>query len=276
MFKSLIQKMNAEKKDSKLTARDIVFDGKFEVTYQPQIDLKDQLQSVSGLDVHLNFPVRAPSEKVLFVTERCGLADKLTIQVLRRIGEAFNQPPEATISLNISLFSLDKPSFADDIIKTLKPYNLNIDNLAFEITETQRPLSRNKTVINNLRNLKANGATIVLDNFGVGRSNFDSVLYLPIDTIKIDKSLITNSMISPKSQKIVQSIIYLADSMGLKVTAEGVESMGNLLLMTSLGCHFAQGNHIAKPLSYEHLDTFFKFYNKKRKKLFEDSKALHV
>lgn len=266
--------MTIKRVDQKITIKDVVFDGRFEVVYQPLILLKDPLHPVCGLEALIRFPFKSHStEKIISVIESQNLINKLTIEVIKRIAESFKENPNTPISINVSYSSLNTPNFSNELIRTLIPYSLTINNIIIEITEGQK-MTPNSTVINNLKFLRAHGAKIALDDFGTGYSNFESLMHFPVDRIKIDKKFIINSLSSLKSKKIFKSIVGLAKSMDLEVVAEGVETLGSELFVKTEGCDIAQGHHIAKPLRYEHLDTFFKFYKKKREKMLGDTKIL--
>jgi EAL domain-containing protein (putative c-di-GMP-specific phosphodiesterase class I) len=96
--------------------------------------------------------------------------------------------------------------------------------------------------------LKEKGSTIALDDFGTGYSSFSYLHRFPIDTLKIDKSFISTMLSNPKSFEIVKSLCILAQSIGMTIVAEGIESADEGSMLTEMGVHFGQGYFYAKPL----------------------------
>ncbi|MFA7430570.1 MAG: EAL domain-containing protein, partial [Rhodospirillaceae bacterium] len=92
------------------------------------------------------------------------------------------------------------------------------------------------------------GATIAIDDFGTGYSSMAYLRQLPINTLKIDQSFVRTVNESADQQAIVRAIVALADSLGLAVVAEGVETADHAAFLKSLGCLYAQGYHFARPM----------------------------
>jgi EAL domain-containing protein (putative c-di-GMP-specific phosphodiesterase class I) len=92
------------------------------------------------------------------------------------------------------------------------------------------------------------GFSIALDDFGTGHSSLSVLRYLPIHKLKIDHSFIADVLTEPVANKVTSGIISLAKSVGLSVVAKGIETKGQLALLKSLGCDFAQGYLLGKPM----------------------------
>lgn len=92
-----------------------------------------------------------------------------------------------------------------------------------------------------LEQLKAKQIQVSIDDFGTGYSSLSYLHYLPIDTLKIDRSFVSNMEIQPKNATLVKSIVTLAHSLGLDVIAEGVETSKQMAILRSLGCEYGQG-----------------------------------
>lgn len=151
------------------------------------------------------------------------------------------------IAVNVSAIQLQQKNFADVIIDVVQKQGDNADALELEVTESL--LMKNvQDSIRTLSILRGLGITIAMDDFGTGYSSLAYIARLPITSIKIDRSFITGMTDSPQSMNIVTTIIALAQSMNLKVVAEGVETEEQSQLLKTLGCDEAQGFLFSKPL----------------------------
>ncbi|MDH5514908.1 MAG: EAL domain-containing protein, partial [Gammaproteobacteria bacterium] len=99
------------------------------------------------------------------------------------------------------------------------------------------------------------GVTIAIDDFGTGYSSLSYLKRLPINTLKIDQSFVTDVAFDQQDVAIVRSIIDLGHNLGYKVVAEGVENRMTLDVLGKLGCDMAQGFHISEPLPDEHISS---------------------
>jgi EAL domain-containing protein (putative c-di-GMP-specific phosphodiesterase class I) len=121
------------------------------------------------------------------------------------------------------------------------------ENLVLEITEST--LIENPQIVSTvLEELMDLGVTVELDDFGTGYSSLTVLHDFPGHTLKIDRAFVDTMIDRPESETIVRSIVSLAHSLGLKVTAEGIEDTDQLNALTALGCEFGQGYHFSRPL----------------------------
>ncbi|MGL5617214.1 MAG: EAL domain-containing protein [Sarcina sp.] len=164
-----------------------------------------------------------------------------------------------TISINISYSFLIQPNFTDYILSIAKKYNIPTKFIKLEITEDEI-LEDIGYVISILNNLRANGFLIALDDFGVGYSSFNYIKRLPLDTIKIDRSLISSIENDKKALSIIKTLISLSKSLDLEVVCEGIEDKKQFILLEALGCDKIQGFFFSKPLDknklYKYLENF--------------------
>src|SRR4029079_9182389 len=116
-----------------------------------------------------------------------------------------------------------------------------------------------------LQSLSDLGVNIGLDDFGTGYSSLAYLKRLPVGHVKIDRSFVTNMATDDDDAAIVASIIGLARSLGLAVVAEGVESETVWHLLRELGCHFAQGYYLSRPLSAEQITRWLHQRNRRRR-----------
>ena len=154
------------------------------------------------------------------------------------------------VSVNVSarnLLDRELPRLVDDL---LRRHNLEPAMLEIEITES-RKLADMPRIRDVLRELRAVGVFIAVDDFGTGFSSLTQLQQLPVDEIKIDKSFVINMERSPSDAAIVRSTVALGKNLGLAVTAEGVETEEAWRRVNALGCDSAQGFLIGRPGSPE-------------------------
>jgi EAL domain-containing protein (putative c-di-GMP-specific phosphodiesterase class I) len=138
----------------------------------------------------------------------------------------------------------------DKVERALWQAPLDASCLKLEITETA-VMEDEQHVVGVLRSLKALGVQLCLDDFGRGYSSLNYVKDLPVDSLKIDKSFIDGLGEDPVNDAIVRLIVDFAHTLGLKVTAEGVENSRQVASLTAVRCDLAQGFYFSKPLRSE-------------------------
>ncbi|MDX1390977.1 MAG: EAL domain-containing protein [Rheinheimera sp.] len=151
------------------------------------------------------------------------------------------------LAFNISAKHLAVADFADWLLACLATYGIKPSELEMEITETAL-IDYEAVVIATLKQLKAAGLNIALDDFGTGYSSLSYLNKLPLDRIKIDRSVITDLPGNSKALCILKSLVLLASQLGLELTVEGVEKQQQHQLLCQLGCAEAQGFLYARPM----------------------------
>ncbi|WP_270566911.1 EAL domain-containing protein [Clostridium beijerinckii] len=169
---------------------------------------------------------------------------------------------EFSISVNVSYSQLKQSEFVSMVQSILNHYSIQARCLNMEITEDEA-MEDFGTIIGILEELRKIGIRVSLDDFGTGYSSLSYVNRLPIDMIKIDKSLIANLEKDYKSVMIVRSIINLGHSLSLKIIAEGIETQEQFRILNELNCDYIQGYLIGKPM--EALEFEHRFIKKKLK-----------
>ncbi|MGO5076064.1 EAL domain-containing protein [Clostridium sporogenes] len=160
------------------------------------------------------------------------------------------------VSANISFKQMKDKNFVDNVLNILKTTKLSPSYLCLEITEDEA-MEDVDLSIRTLEALKKHGIKISLDDFGTGYSSLSYVTKLPIDNIKIDKSIIKNIHKDNKSLQIVKSIILMSKSLDINIIAEGVETIGQLEILQELDCDFIQGFYISEPLPIKTFESKF-------------------
>lgn len=225
----------------------------FSVAYQPQFDLaRDELV---GLEALLRWSSSTlgtvgPSEFIP-IAEHHGLIHKLTERLVAQVSQDIEGvgPGELrnrTLCLNVSALQIPQPTILP-LFKPLLSRSRDLGlNLELEITETQLVL-QDERFPKALSELQAAGFDIAIDDFGVGYSALGYLQRLPVSTLKIDRSFVTDCHLSPQSDAIVRAVIAMGHGLGLKVIAEGIEHEEQLLHLRQRHCQMGQGYLLGKP-----------------------------
>jgi len=150
--------------------------------------------------------------------------------------------------INLSMHNLHDFNLMDKIQVSLDKYQLSPASLLLEITETGVMLDPEQ-VIDTLGQLATKGFQLSIDDFGTGHSSLVYLKRLPVHTLKVDKSFVAEMDTDEENASIVRATIDLAHSLGLTVTAEGVETSAVLNMLKGMGCDYYQGYYISKPMS---------------------------
>ena len=219
--------------------------------YEQQIDL--QTGMLTGFEVLARWehPEQGliPPDAFIPIAEEGGLIADLSHAVMRTAFEqARGWDPELTLSVNVAPSQLKDPWFAQKIVKLLTETGFPPRRLEIEITETSlfENLGLAQSIIGSLKN---QGIRIALDDFGTGYSSLAHLLALPFDRIKIDKSFVTSMETNSESAAIVDAITKLGASLGLPITAEGIENDGIEARLIALGCRKGQGYYFGRPMN---------------------------
>jgi EAL domain-containing protein (putative c-di-GMP-specific phosphodiesterase class I) len=149
--------------------------------------------------------------------------------------------------VNVSIRQIIDAHLVAHVRTALSEAALPPDRLVLEITEST--LIENPQLVRAvLRELMDLGVTVQLDDFGTGYSSLTVLHDFPGDTLKIDRAFVDTMIDRSESETIVRSIVGLAHSLGLRVTAEGIEDAQQLRALTKLGCEYGQGYHFSRPL----------------------------
>lgn len=163
------------------------------------------------------------------------------------------------VSINVSVSDLSRPLFADTLLEKMTAYGLVPALLGIECLETERVLE-NAEALQGLEMLKHRGFTISLDDFGTGYSNISYLRKMPMDIIKLDRSII-NTLTSDKASHIIVShVIAMIKALDYTVLAEGVEDVATFTALRELGCDEVQGYYHSRPLTAEQLETWLAHY----------------
>jgi EAL domain-containing protein (putative c-di-GMP-specific phosphodiesterase class I) len=156
--------------------------------------------------------------------------------------------PPVKLFANVSGVQLARPNFSPKIAEALERSGLAPNRLELEITESWI-ISDLRGAAGKLQKLRDLGVGIAIDDFGTGHSTFSYLQELPLDTLKIDRSFIHRLDGSAANLSTVRAITGLAQQLGLKTVAEGVETEQHLKQLADVGCELVQGFFLARPLT---------------------------
>ena len=161
--------------------------------------------------------------------------------------------PKTRIGINVSEADLSRNDFMQVMENLLERSVLQPANIVLEVTETMLLLDETGRIRNLLNRLDMRGFTIALDDFGTGFSSLTHLRDFPIRKVKIDKEFIASMSQDQQSRLIVQAMVQMGQSLGIRIVAEGVENEEQHIFLRSIGCHLAQGFRFARPGSINEL-----------------------
>lgn len=154
------------------------------------------------------------------------------------------------VSINVSERTFFNKELARLIDQVITKANLLPNNLVFEITERAN-IKAEESILEIMNNLRSKGIKLSLDDFGTGYSTLGYLHRFPVDYLKIDKSFVQNIGLDNENSRIVETIVSLAEHIGMSVIAEGVETKNQLDFLRNINCEFAQGYYFARPIKFE-------------------------
>lgn len=225
------------------------------VYYQIQVD--NSSKKVIGVESlvrwnHKEYGVLSPDEFIPFA-ETSGLIIPLGYWVIENVFKQIRNHIDKghrliKYSINLSAKQLEDKDFIVKVNELLKGYQLNSENIVFEITESSAML--NPDVSNRVLNqLKENGFHIAMDDFGTGFSSLSVLNQFPIDILKIDRSFISHISKDKKKEQLTLAILAMAEIIGLKTVAEGVEFEEDVAFLAIQKCDVLQGYYFSKPIN---------------------------
>ena len=161
---------------------------------------------------------------------------------------------ELTVNVNLSVRQFSCPTLLADIDRILAETGVNPAYLKLEITESAI-MDNATTAIALTKQLRSRQIQISIDDFGTGYSSLGYLHCFPVNSLKIDKSFVSELQTDDRNYSVVKTIIALADQLGLTAVAEGIETQEQLQLLQKLGCQLGQGYLFSKPLLVSEIET---------------------
>ncbi len=242
--------------------REALLKKQFLLYYQPQVSREGKTIGVEAL-LRWHTPERGLVSPAEFISlaEETGLILPMGQWVLEtacaQLARWAEQADMAhlTIAVNVSARQFHQDDFVEQVLALLELTGAKANLLKLELTESLL-VTHVEDVIAKMNQLKAAGLGFSLDDFGTGYSSLTYLKRLPLDQIKIDQGFVRNILIDSDDAAIAKMVIALADSMGLAVIAEGVETEAQRDFLVGMGCHNHQGNLFSLPLPIEKLEKF--------------------
>jgi diguanylate cyclase (GGDEF)-like protein/PAS domain S-box-containing protein len=242
--------------------RDAMLNEQFELYYQPQFSDDGRLFAAEVL-IRWHHPKRGMISPAEFIplAEETGLISILGYWVLYT---ATNQLAawenriefkDLTIAVNVSPSQFHQKNFVELVLDALSLSGADARRLKLELTEGFS-ISNIEDVIAKMTSLKTRGVGFSLDDFGTGYSSLSYLKRLPLDQLKIDQSFVRDILIDPNDAAISKMVIVLAESLGLSVIAEGVETLAQKAFLEEQGCRAYQGYLYSKPLPLAKFEAF--------------------
>lgn len=231
--------------------------GEFVLYYQPILDLERREIVACEALVRWRHPTRGVigPDKFIGLAEETGMILEIGEWSLREASRQvrlwqIGGSPVLAANVNVSPLQLREQGLLEVIARCLDESGLSPEFLKLEITETVM-VKDTQMITERLRAIHHMGVSLSLDDFGTGYSSLSHLLSMPIDNLKIDRSFISRLGRDPDATAVVKAVIRLADSLGLSVTSEGIETADQLRLIREMGGAWGQGYYFSPPLPPE-------------------------
>ncbi len=247
-----------------LELREALTNGQFLLHYQPQVDRDEQIIGVEAL-VRWEHPQRglvSPSQFIPLAEDTgliLPLGKWILEQACRQLVLWSSQADLAPlcVAVNVSARQFQQSDFVQQVLDALEQTGADPQRLKLELTESVLVYDF-EDVITKMSALKARGVGFSLDDFGTGYSSLSYLKQLPLDQLKIDQTFVGDILDDANNAAIARMVIVLAESLGLAVIAEGVETVAQRDALQRQGCHAYQGYLFSRPLPAAALEEFMK------------------
>ncbi len=235
--------------------REAVDKDQFTLVYQPQVSAADGRIVAAEALLRWRHPegLKMPGAFIKRA-EETGLIVEIGEWVVSEVAETISRwgrlGIEQRLAVNISPRQLDHASFFRKLRDAMRTAKAPAALLELEITETLA-MHCSSEVLEAIAALRADGATVAIDDFGTGYSNLARLRDLPVDRVKLDRSLIEHVADKPEARTIAQAVIGLIHGLGCEAVAEGIESEDQATVLRVIGCDILQGYAVAEPMEEE-------------------------
>jgi diguanylate cyclase (GGDEF)-like protein len=276
VFTTAMSLETAYRNDIELHLQDVIENGALLLNYLPEIDMRTGKLLATEALVRWDHPTRGllPPAAFIGIAESINLAGELGRWVLRTACREFarwrddfqaaradsgdsDDRDDFELRVNVSPVQLVTDGFAESVADILDEFGLDRGSVCLEITENV-VVQDSEASRATLADLRRTGVRLAIDDFGTGYSVLSHLKSLPVDILKIDRSFVTDLGSNPGDLAIVRAIIALADSFGLQIVAEGVETKAAATTLLRHGCHRAQGFLLSRPLPSDQMATLYR------------------
>lgn len=249
-----------------------ILSGEFEPFFQPQVDTRSG--EIIGFEALIRWrhPTRGlvPAFSFLPAAEKAGLMDALDNVVMDRSCAAIAEISSwglgpAHVSINMSMSQLRDPEILNRLLKYMDLHGVTPKQLRIELLESTLLDERSDVIMRNVHRLIDYGFAVELDDFGTGHAAIATLRKFAVSRIKIDRSFVKDIDTDEELQVITGAIINLADRLGIRALAEGVETASEQRTLQNLGCSCAQGYLHARPMPLDQLQSWMIAYQSTRR-----------
>ena len=240
---------------------DAIENNELEIHYQPKVDLRRKRIIGAEALLRWNHPEEGNigPEEIIEIAENSGLIGILTdwvvYAVFTQVAVWSSQGTWLPIAINLSVLNLQDGRLIDHIETLLTQFNIEPEQIEFEITESAM-MYNPEMALQSIMRLSEMNIPMSIDDFGTGFSSMIYLKELPVQALKIDREFIKDILEDNSDKSIVRATIDLGHSLKLNVIAEGVEDADTLHLLSELGCDMIQGYFISRPLRVAAFDKF--------------------
>jgi diguanylate cyclase (GGDEF)-like protein len=223
------------------------------IALQPKVAATTRLVQGAEALARWQHPERGTLPPPVFIAaaERSGLIFDLGLRILRDVCRASNALSRngggLKVAVNVSPHQLGHPDFLGRFLEVVDHEGVNPESLEIEVTETAAMMGGER-MLESLRALRRCGIAVAIDDFGTGFSNLAALSALPVDALKIDRSLVTGGEFGGKAEALLNIAVQLGRTFGLTTVAEGVETNRQMRHVTDLGCDLVQGYFTGRPV----------------------------
>ncbi|MBA3653309.1 MAG: GGDEF domain-containing protein [Actinobacteria bacterium] len=252
---NIVQRLETERSLRRAIGR-----GELVAHFQPVVDLRAGRIAGAEALVRWMHPERGlllPGEFIALAEDTAligRLGEWMLRETCRQLRHFCDLHPDVSLrmAVNLSVSELEQHTLVKHVTETLQAYAIPPEAIVFEITESA-VMHDAEVVIRHLHELRELGFGLSIDDFGTGFSSLDRLRKMPVQTLKIDRSFITDMDTTPGGTALVAAIIAMSHSLGLEVVAEGVELPEQLMTVRRLGCDHAQGFLLGRPATLDDL-----------------------
>ncbi len=259
LYDSIMHKELVELMELQSSVHKAVYEGELVLHYQPVISLKTgRIQGFEAL-VRWNSPEKGllGPDRFLLHLDTTGLLNEIDLYVLNKaitdfsaVNQDYQHNGPFYVSVNISQRTFFHQQLTDYVDEMLNKAGLDPANLVFEITERAN-IKADEMILQVMENLRSKKIKLSLDDFGTGYSTLGYLHRFPVDNLKIDKSFVQTVGLGGENARIVETIVSMAEHIGMDVIAEGVETEEQLKFLQTINCEFAQGYYFARPMDLD-------------------------
>lgn len=246
----------AEVLEIEKSLRNAIINNEFHLVYQPIIDVEKN--KIETFEVLLRWHSKQlgviDPDVFVQIAEKKGIMPDIGEWVFNKAIEQYAkwsaENPDIDLpnmSINCSVCHFRNKSFFTKVLKSLKKHKISNKKIIIEITETMM-FDDKQLIHSQVKDLHAKNFRIAIDDFGTGFSSLSHFKNIPVSTLKIDKSFITNVIFDNNDDAVVGSIMHLGEKLEINVIAEGVETKDQVAYLKEKGCRFMQGFLFSKPL----------------------------